>query len=480
MINKKIINLVLFVWTCLLLVYRLLICFSYRFELCNGEVNNIWKILNVSDGQSMYNNPEKLPLDIFQYTPFSQIPIIIINTFISKNNINYVYLTTVTGRIYELLVNVLTIVLIYKIAKKYFKISSSFSIAIALLIASNFPQTNFSVRPDSTLLFFLILTVYYYLSILNNYSFKNIILLSVLFSLCFLTKQDGIIISVPIAIHLLYKKKTLFLFKLILFSLILLPLSIIICQIYFGEYFFLSIFNGINNPSSIQQSISVFLRSFEFYFHVFLISLPLFFLHLYTTKETNRKFLLFLSLFYLIFAFFTTMKNGSWINYYLSSIVFLILTTFVVIKPQLRNTIFVLLFLGTICFNLNQIYNYTYPYVKRGDEKSEYYKISKSILEIKRKYNIKKDVKVLNIGLIERNLLFKNTIMINTEYYVNSKFNYSNFTQKDKSKIKYIIYNYKKEDIIYLKYLFSYFKIDIDNFVKSKYDNYCILTRKGS
>jgi hypothetical protein len=174
------------------------------------------------------------------------------------------------------------------------------------------------------------------------------------------------------------------------------------------------------------------------------------------------------------------MKNGSWINYYLSSIVFLILTTFVVIKPQLRNTIFVLLFLGTICFNLNQIYNYTYPYVKRGDEKSEYYKISKSILEIKRKYNIKKDVKVLNIGLIERNLLFKNTIMINTEYYVNSKFNYSNFTQKDKSKIKYIIYNYKKEDIIYLKYLFSYFKIDIDNFVKSKYDNYCILTRKGS
>lgn len=67
----------LYLLMAILLVYRLLICFSYTPELSFGEANNIWNALNVANGKSMYFNPVDTPFEIFQYTPLSQLPTIL-------------------------------------------------------------------------------------------------------------------------------------------------------------------------------------------------------------------------------------------------------------------------------------------------------------------------------------------------------------------------------------------------------------------
>lgn len=477
MIFKNKTSLMLAIWLIIIIAYRLIICLSFKFELCNGEVNNVWKILNVSNGGIFYNNPEKIPLDIFQYTPLSQVPIIISNLFFSKNNIDYVYFTTVSGRLYELVINILTTIIISKILIKNFHFNKTSSYFISLLILSNLPQTNYSIRPDSTLLFFIVLTVKYYLSCNQEYRIKNIIITSLLFSLCFLSKQDGIIISIPIAIHLLINKRIKDLLILIFFSIVSLSLALIICHLLYGEYFLFSIFNGINNPSSFEQSFLVFKRSFSFYFHVFTIAIPVCIYRVLKNDDPNKRFTLILALFYFAFGFFTSMKNGSWINYYTLSVVFFILALFVNLESNKKTKNIVFLFVGTILFNLNIIYNYTYPYLKINNYKKEYYQISKSMNEIKKKFTIKKNEKILNIGLIEKNVFFKNSIMINTEYYSNSKFNYSFFYKNEKSKIKYIIYNESK-DYIYLKQIVDFFKIDFSVYEKHYFKNYVILVRK--
>ena len=474
--NKKA-NLILVLWLLIIITYRLFICFSYNFELCNGEVNNIWKILNVSNGSLFYNDPEKIPLDIFQYTPLSQLPIILCNIFFSKNNIDYVYFSSVSGRTYELIINILTSLLFVKILTKHFHFNKTFSFLISLLILSNLPQTNYSIRPDSTLLFFIVLTVEFYLSCNSKFTIKKLLIISILFCLCFLSKQDGIVICVPIGIHLLINKQFKELLILIFFSIISLIVSLTICHLYFGDYFLISIFKGINNPSSLEQSFLVLKRSFSFYFHVLLIGLPFCIYKIFKNKNSSKNFMIILSLFYFVFAFFSSMKNGSWINYYTLSIVFLILTTFVNLESNKKSLIFGLLFVGTILFNLNIIYNYTYPFLKVYNNKKEYYQISKAMLEIKERFSINDNEKILNIGLIEKNIFFKNTLMINTEYYTNSKFSYSFFNQYQKSKLKYIIYD-KKKDYIYLKQIIDFFHINLSEYQKNDLKNYMILIRK--
>ena len=100
--KSEIIKIIIYCWLVALLIYRLVISFSYKSELTNGESNNIWKAINVANGNTIYNNPEQLPLDVFQYTPISEYPIILFAKVLNPNSINYVHWITVLGRLYQL------------------------------------------------------------------------------------------------------------------------------------------------------------------------------------------------------------------------------------------------------------------------------------------------------------------------------------------------------------------------------------------
>ena len=221
--KSEIIKIIIYCWLVALLIYRLVISFSYKSELTNGESNNIWKAINVANGNAIYNNPEQLPLDVFQYTPISEYPIILFTKVLNPNSINYVHWITVLGRLYQLTCNILLAYVIYKIAKNMLTLNKIDSSIVMLTSISLLTTTAFTIRPDATALLCLFTTIYIYgKHIINGCNNKTILLIATSIILNFYCKQDGIFIAVPIGLHLILHKKWRVFFKIVFFSVSLL------------------------------------------------------------------------------------------------------------------------------------------------------------------------------------------------------------------------------------------------------------------
>lgn len=59
----------------IMLVFRILLVFSYSPDISVGEDNNVWNIQKMLQNIPLYTNPEKPPFEIFVYTPLSQYPV---------------------------------------------------------------------------------------------------------------------------------------------------------------------------------------------------------------------------------------------------------------------------------------------------------------------------------------------------------------------------------------------------------------------
>ena len=467
-------------WLTILLIYRITICFSYLPELSNGESNNIWKAINVANGKPIYTNPEELPLEVFQYTPISQLPIIGIAKLLNKESVDYVYLVTVYGKLYELFANILLVILIYHISIKYLGNSKHTSATSALLILSLFTNPAFTVRPDATLLLMIGVSIWSYLKMEQKNHINWTVLTSLLIITCFYTKQDGILIAGPMAIRLILLKKWRTFFSLSFISLGLLIGSIAISPFIFGEHFYTCVFKGLKNTSSIQQIIGVFDRAYGFYMIHFVLGLICSIYFLIKKRKEYIALFSLASLFYFFVALATSSKSGSWVNYYtpyiiFSSIVIVCFLSSLSFKNEILSPLFTISFGMVISglFIFKQVYVYTSPFIKLNNGKVEYYTHYKTIQKIKSNLKISKHDKVLTINQLDRNFLAENSIMINTEYYNYASYSYQTFKKQSNKNIDYIFYKLKDKPTV--DYLIQFFNVSIVKYNTVKINNYIVL-----
>ena len=470
-------------WLTILLIYRITICFSYLPELSNGESNNIWKAINVANGKPIYTNPEELPLEVFQYTPISQLPIIGIAKLLNKESVDYVYLVTVYGRLYELFANILLVILIYHISIKYLGNSKHTSITSALLILSLFTNPAFTVRPDATLLLLLVLSIWSYLKMEQSHQIKWTFITSFFIITCFYTKQDGILIAGPMAIRLISLKKWKQFFSVSLISVGVLIGLVAISPYVFGEHFFTCVFKGLKNTSSIKQIIGVFDRAYGFYMIHFVLGLICSIYFLIKNRKDTIALFAIASIFYFFVAFATSSKSGSWVNYYTPYIIFSTIVIFYFLTslsfkkemlPTLLTTSIAIIIASLFIFK--QIYVYTSPFIKKNNGKAVYLTHFKNIINIKSKLRINNTDNILTINQLDRNFLAENSIMINTEYYNYASYSYQNFKSNPSKNIDYIIYQEKDKPT--LDYLLQFFKVKKENFKLIRMSNYIILQYK--
>jgi hypothetical protein len=394
--------------------------------------------------------------------------------------VDYVYLVTAYGRLYELFANILLVILIYHISIKYLGNSKHTSITSALLILSLFTNPAFTVRPDATLLLLLGLSIWSYLKMEQSNQIKWTFITSFFIITSFYTKQDGILIAGPMAIRLISLKKWKQFFSLSLISVGLLIGSVAISPYVFGEHFFTCVFKGLKNTSSIQQIIGVFDRAYGFYMIHFVLGLISSVYLLYKNRKDTIALFAIASIFYFFVAVATSSKSGSWVNYYTPYIIFssIIIIYFLAqlnfnkrkLNPFLIISVSILI---AVFFILKQIYVYTSPFLNHSKGKKEYYNALHNVKILKTKINIKKEDKILILNQLSRNFLAQNSIMINTEYYNYASYSYNSFKNKKKKKINYIVYKENEKPTV--DYLIQFFRVSTENYDTIKINEFVVL-----
>jgi hypothetical protein len=162
-----------------------------------------------------------------------------------------------------------------------------------------------------------------------------------------------------------------------------------------------------------------------------------------------EKLLHFFIICFIILGFLSSFKLGSWINYYTPAILWssaLIIIYFV----KLNNEKVLIPLIIVVCsvFICRQAYFYTLPYVGPFKTKETYIEKQQIACEIERKLKLQPKTKVVVVDQLFRNFLYRNSIMVNMEFYGISKFKYDLVRAEKKETIKYLIYEKGETGII--------------------------------
>ena len=478
--KTKAFNYFLYVWIFILLVYRLLICFSFKSELANGESNNVWKAISVAEGKNFYNDPEKFPVEVFPYNPISELPLITAAKFFNSKDVDYVYKVTVAGRCYQLICTILLACLIYSVCRKIFNIEFRPSLIATLISITMLTSLAFTIRPDSTMLLFLFSSIYTF-SLFLKHNLRKWMLFSVVFIvLSFLAKQDGVFIVAPFSMLLLYTKRYKDLFIFVLQFLTILALTILGLYVVFGDLYFVNAFLGIKNTMSFPQFVAVFDRANSF-FGFFIISGIVLSLFNLFKGTLFLKLFSFLYLFYFVLSIATSFKLGSWVNYYTPNVILSILVLFATLvnykelnNVLLHKLIWLKLTLLSFVYIVLQCYNYTYPFLK--PTKDQYYKTFDEYRVLNRRFPIQKNNFVFVPTPLLKNFYALNNSFLNIEYYTYASFKYHRIKSGNTKKLKIIIC--KKNEYWIVQNISNFFALNLNDFSKYNFKDYIVFYRK--
>lgn len=477
-------DLLFYTLTLIILIYRLAICVSYKPELSVGETNNIWNALSVANGKSVYSNPAVKPFEIFQYTPISQIPVIIASYVSDNESLDYYYHVMVIGRLLSLLFNVLTFILVYKIMLEQLKIIKEFAKWAALFGFCILTHLSFSIRPDAMAIFLSVASIYLFGKAYFNETYRSYILSGVFLSLSFYTKQDAPLIISALGLILLIQKKIK---SLIVFStafcVSLLSISFI-NYLLFGEYFFNSILGGIDNGMSISRAQEVFERYTHFYGALFFVAVfSIFYIIKSKMLRTIKIYLVTINILSLLIAFFSSSKMGSWINYFTLVNIVSIVTIFYCInyltkeenKRTILNPLKYTLTILLSYFIFQQAFHYTAPFLKYYQSKKNHYKILTQFKPFKDSLIDNQSSVYSSIPEIKL-FLFRNIILPNSEFYPVSTFSTKGYNKLNKNeRLSFLILPEPYEDDLKGS-PFDCFNINTSEFkVKEHIMNYTIL-----
>jgi hypothetical protein len=311
---EKLFSFMFYVMLFIYIVVRFAFVFSSNIGFEAGEEDNIWNILNVSSGRSMYISPTHKPYEIFLYAPIAQyIYVIIVKTL----HLTDIYWISVILRSTSLIFNILTVRLIYIYFRDQLPLlnekNRKWLVFLGLL---SLIHLNWTVRVDAIALYFSLFTIVY---VFRNFDDRRLIvsvLTGVLIGITIFTKQDGIqlLFIIPIAFTLLGRFKISAL--IFLFGLITMLILFYICFLLFGNAFYESVIGGLTNPSSVSNAFNVVNRYFQLYGILPIIITILFFWGVFVIQNEFIRFLSLILLGVFSFATITSMKFGAWVNYF--------------------------------------------------------------------------------------------------------------------------------------------------------------------
>ncbi len=478
--NKQ--NFILLLFFSFILFYRLFICINYNPELSVGETNNIWNALNVANGKPLYTNPEDTPFEIFQYTPLSQLPVIAAAKYFNSTSENYAYYVMVLGRLFSLIFNILTFYIVYITLKNSLNVSRTLSLAAAITGFGLLTHLAFAIRPDAMSLFLTILSVCFFSKAYFQKQYSYYIYCGVTFGISFFAKQDSFLILSALGLFLLINKSWKELLTLAVSFLVSFVSLLFIFKVVFGNFFLFSIVGGLSQGYSAVQAYDVFKRFLTFYGVLLCIGITgIFVLVKNVLPEKRGFFLLILCMVSFLIAASSSLKLGSWMNYYTPFVIYVIILVYYVInyltQKNNRRQIETIIVCATIIyisvFLYLQVFHYTAPFLKYSESKKKYASIAEKFNDFKKEVEANNSI-VFTFDKRIKLLLFKNTIFPNTEYYHHTLFSYDGYNKlNDKQKLAYYIFdsNLNGEQLSAL----NYYKVPLSSFiVKEKKMNYVI------
>lgn len=324
------------------LAMRVLLIFSYSSDIGGIENNVIYSISKVLYGLPLFGDPEDANFDVTQYPPFYYNLVILFGKALSLSPLENLHGIYILSRTISLLINLLGGFILYRLLVKLLSVNKQIAFISCTLYFLYLTRIHFAGRPDA--LFSLLFIVYLYIfcyflkeevttsNKLDNSSklksssvipaglFQNKMFLLFLGAACIVlsifTKQNGIqLLVIPPLFFLLTKNYKSFLgFSLMTPILLAITLMAFIAQ--YDGYFLKNNIGGLNNGISITRAYDVFSHFFLKSSLVFAAGIIACFF-IFDTRRSHQERFICLNIFVVFgFAFATSVKEGSWINYY--------------------------------------------------------------------------------------------------------------------------------------------------------------------
>ena len=304
----------------LFFIFRLLLVFSYSPDIGGIESNVIYTVGKMLKGLPLYGNPEDFNFDITQYSPLFYDLQVGICHILSLDPINDLHAIYITGRSLSLLFNVAGMGMVYLTLSRLLKINKKISFITAVIQFFYLSKVHFAARPDGLFSFcylvFLFLMIAYFMHENGNKRNNFLYLAGIMAVLSIFIKQNGIQLPLLLAGYFLIFGSMRDFLKISCLMLVIFSLGMLAFFEIYGTLFFKNVFGGLDNGISILRMYDVFSN---FHLHSMLIlALGIFLARLLflSNRKPIEKFLSMQVIGLFLFALVTSLKDGSWINYY--------------------------------------------------------------------------------------------------------------------------------------------------------------------
>ncbi|WPP48043.1 hypothetical protein [Catalinimonas niigatensis] len=314
------------------LILRIYLIFGYQSELGGVESNVIYTILRGVAGYDIYSNPEKPPFSITQYSPLYYYATIGICKVlqITSDQVHEVY---VVSRSFSLLCNLIFAAICYWILGGVFRIKGILRWLAGIFSFAYLEVESFS-RPDSLYNLFVLLTIWIFLSFLQNKEKREglyFFVVAASFSIVTLfVKQSGIYLPLILLFYILFFLPSWKHF--LLAALVMATTGGLLLWITAGDglsIFFQNVIGGVNNGISYNWWVKRMLINHLQRENIFdILGLFLGLWYLVNTKIHEHRFLGLCALTMFLFANVTGIKIGSAPNYFTEFLA----TTFILIS----------------------------------------------------------------------------------------------------------------------------------------------------
>lgn len=305
------------------LTLRCLIIFSAGTDIAGIEQNVIYSMQVFMSKGNLYFPPSEAPFSITQYTPLYYY----LGSFTAKltgydaKDIHALY---VIGRSWNLIFNLITALIVFKIGRSILLLSKQKSYLLFLLSFVFSFSHNFAVRPDTLQDLTGIASIYTFLLFQKKTEAGKgatfLLFISVfLTALSVFSKQSGIQFIIIFGGYFFLNREWKNLFKTIFFSAIIYGGFLLLFR-FLDHSFFKNVIGGVANGINIENFVKYILIK-----NIFVLTVwPLIFFVIYLILKNNsifrgssqERFLYLCTLGTLVFASVTALKMGSTVQYY--------------------------------------------------------------------------------------------------------------------------------------------------------------------
>ncbi|MDB3907496.1 hypothetical protein OAK35_01625 [Crocinitomicaceae bacterium] len=300
----------------LFLIVRIILVNSYAADIGGIENNVIYNVSKMLEGGALYEHPESGNFNITQYSPIYYQTLYGICKLSNLNSLQHVHTMYYLGRALSLLFNLMGGYFLLRLCIKEFSVHRNLALIAICLYFLNLSQIHFAARPDGLFNLIFIGILYCTLLYLKRDQLVYLIGASVLVAVSIFVKQNGIqfLILLPAFFLLTSRFKA----AMISFGVMIIGsgLLFVLYQGVYGENFMLNVFGGLDNGTSLARMYYVFSHYFQRHSLIFIAGLLLSVQFFNRKQDAELRFISFALVGTFVFAFVTSSKVGSWVNYY--------------------------------------------------------------------------------------------------------------------------------------------------------------------